>query len=205
MTRPTAVVFDLGNVLIDWDPHPAVAAAVGDEEAARFLAADDFDFGAWNHEQDAGRPFEESEQEAVTRLPHWRRHILAYRPNFERSLVDEIPASVAVLRDLHAAGVRVFALTNWSHELFPVALERFGFLGLFEDIVVSGTEKVAKPDRRVFELLARRTGVALTESVFVDDKQENVDAAAQAGMDALLFTGDGDVLRTQLRDRGLPV
>jgi 2-haloacid dehalogenase len=202
--RPAAVVFDLGNVLIDWDPHPAIAGAVGDAEAARFLAAEDFDFAAWNHEQDAGRPFEESEVAAVERVPHWREHILGYRTYFDRSLTGDIPGSVALLRELHAAGVRLFALTNWSAELFPVALERFEFLGLFEDIVVSGVEKLAKPDERIFELLAERTGVALADCVFVDDKAENIAAARAAGLDGVLFTG-GEPLRTELRSRGLPV
>ncbi len=202
--RPAAVVFDLGNVLIHWDPHPAIAAAVGDAEARRFLAADDFDFGAWNHEQDAGRRFADSERAAVERVPHWREHIVAYRTHFERSLVDEIGPTVEVLRDLHAAGVRVFALTNWSDELFPVAQARFGFLGLFEDIVVSGAERLAKPDPRIFAVLAERTGLPLTSCVFVDDKTENVAAAERAGMDAVLFRPDGS-LRAQLRQRGLPL
>jgi len=204
VSRPEAVVFDLGNVLIAWDPHPAIAAAVGDAEATRFLGADDFDFGAWNHEQDAGRSFEESEDAAVARTPHWREHILAYRANFDRSLRRGIAPTVDVLRDLHAAGVRVFALTNWSAELFPVARRRFDFLALFEDIVVSGEEKLAKPDPRIFELLALRTGVPPEACVFVDDKAENVEAARVAGMDGIVFVDDGS-LRAQLRDRGLPV
>jgi len=204
VTSPKAVVFDLGNVLIAWDPHPAIAAAVGAEEATRFLGADDFDFGAWNHEQDSGRPFEESERAAVARTPHWGEHILAYRANFDRSLVGEITASVEVLRDLHAAGVRVLALTNWSAELFPVARERFGFLELFEDIVVSGEERVAKPDPRIFEIVAERSGLAPGDCVFVDDKPENVEAARAAGLDGVVFVDDGS-LREELRERGLPV
>ena len=202
--RPGAVVFDLGNVLIDWDPHPAIAAAVGDDEAARFLASDDFDFGAWNHEQDSGRAFEESEQAAVARVPHWREHILSYRANFDRSLIGEIAATVDVLRDLHAAGVRLLALTNWSAELFPVARGRFDFLDLFEDILVSGEERLAKPDPRVFALLTERSGLPPGACVFVDDKPENVDAARAAGLDGIVFVDDG-TLREQLRERGLPV
>src|SRR4051794_20001604 len=161
--RPSAVVFDLGNVLIRWDPHPAVAAGVGDEEAARFLAAEDFDFGAWNHEQDAGRPWDDAEQELDRTHPHWSEHAAAYRANFEHSLRGPLEDNVAVLEDLHRAGVPVFALTNWSAELFPVALERFGFLALFDDIVVSGAEQVAKPDAEVFEVLRRRVGRPLEE------------------------------------------
>ena len=111
------MVFDLGNVLIRWDPHPAIAAAVGDEEARCFLAATDFDFLAWNSVQDSGRGWDEAEAEAAASHPHWARHTAAYRAYFDRSLLGPIEDSVAVLRDLHAAGVALVALTNWSSEL----------------------------------------------------------------------------------------
>ena len=202
--RPAAVVFDLGNVLIRWDPHPAVAAGVGEEEAARFLAADDFDFGAWNHEQDAGRSWADAEDELSRTHPHWRRHAAAYRRHFERSLPGPVEDNVAVLEALHRAGVPLYALTNWSAELFPHALERFDFLGLFDDIVVSGAERVAKPDPAVFEVLRQRVGRPLEECVFVDDSPRNVAAAADAGLDAVLYR-EGDSLRDAFRARGLPV
>jgi 2-haloacid dehalogenase len=200
---PAAVVFDLGNVLIRWDPHPAVAAGVGDAEARAFLDAEDFDFSAWNKRADAGAAWLDLKQELATSHPHWHEHASSYVDNFGLSLVEEIDDNVAVLRDLHAAGVPLFALSNWSHELFPVALERFDFLSLFEDILISGTERVAKPDPAVFELLGRRVGRPLSECVFVDDSAANVTAAAKAGMDAIHFTDEP--LRAQLRQRGFPV
>jgi 2-haloacid dehalogenase len=202
--RPAAVVFDLGNVLIRWDPRPAVAAGVGEEEAGRFLAADDFDFRAWNHEQDSGRGWVEAEDELGRTHPHWHEHALAYRANFDLSLTGAVEENVSVLRDLHTAAVPLFALTNWSAELFPRALARFEFLGLFDDIVVSGAEQVAKPDPGVFEVLRRRTGQPLADCVFVDDSPANVAAAAEAGMDAIHFD-EGVDLRSELRERGLPV
>jgi 2-haloacid dehalogenase len=202
--RPEAVVFDLGNVLIDWDPFPAVAAGVGADEAGRFLAADDFDFLAWNHLQDAGRCWEDAEDDVSRTHPHWHRHAVAYRAHFGLSLVGEIEDNVAVLRDLHAAGVPLFALTNWSAELFPHARERFDLLALFEDIVVSGEEALAKPDPTLFEVLRTRVGRPLAGCVFVDDSAANVAAARAAGMDAIRFMPD-EPLRPQLRSRGLPV
>src|SRR3954463_5324494 len=132
---PEVVVFALGNVLIRWDPHPAIAAAVGPEEASRFLADEEFDFPAWNHRLDSGPRLADNEAEAVAAHPHWERQVLAYRQHFAASLTEVLEDNVAVLRDLHAAGVRVAALTNWSDELFPVALARYDFLALFEDIV----------------------------------------------------------------------
>ena len=191
-------------MLIRWDPHPAVAAGVGDVEARAFLAAEDFDFSAWNRRADAGAEWLDLQQELASTHPHWHEHATSYVTNFGLSLVEPIGENVAVLRDLHAAGVPLFALTNWSRELFPQALERFDFLALFEDIVVSGAEKLAKPDPAVFELLGRRVGRPLTDCVFVDDSAANVAAAAQAGMDAIVFR-DGEPLREQLRARGLPV
>jgi 2-haloacid dehalogenase len=202
--RPSAVVFDLGNVLIRWDPHPALAAGVGAEEASRFLAAEDFDFMAWNHRQDGGRPWPEAEDEVRRTHPHWHRHAVAYRAHFDHSLLGGLEDNVAVLRDLHRAGVPLFALTNWSAELFPRARERFGFLALFEDIVVSGEERLAKPDPEIFAVLRRRIGRPLEDCVFVDDSPANVAAAAAAGMPGVVFTGDRP-LRPALRARGLPV
>jgi len=199
-----AVVFDVGNVLIRWDPHPTVAAAVGDEEATRFLEATDFDFRTWNHAQDAGRPWTEAEAEATRSHPHWREHILAYRTHFARSLLGPVESSVAVLEELHQHRVPLFALTNWSAELFPLAREHYGFLSLFDDIVVSGAEAVAKPAPEIFEILARRIGHPLDRCVFIDDSAANVEAATRAGLDAILFTDTGH-LRDDLRTRGLPL
>jgi 2-haloacid dehalogenase len=199
-----AVVVDLGQVVLVWDPLPAVAAGVGEDEARRFLAARDFDFDAWNWQQDAGRTWDEAEALVAEQHPHWAEHARAYRAHFDRSLLGEVPGTREVLQDLRDGGVPLFALTNWSAELFPHARERFDVLGLFEDVVVSGEERLAKPDPQVFDVLQRRVGRPLARCVFVDDKTENVAAARAAGMDALLFT-DAQAMRAELRERGLPV
>ncbi|MHB8185279.1 MAG: HAD family hydrolase [Dermatophilaceae bacterium] len=199
-----AVVFDLGNVLITWDPHPAIARAVGAEQATRFLADEEFDFMAWNHQQDAGRSWDEGEVAAVTSHPHWEPAIRGYRANFKKSLVGAIEDTVQIVRELHAAGIPLFALTNWSAELFPFALERFDFLDLFEEIVLSGEEGVAKPDPEIFTILQKRIGHSLDACIFIDDNVRNVEAAAEAGLDAILFTDTGH-LREDLAVRGLPL
>jgi 2-haloacid dehalogenase len=199
-----AVVFDLGNVLITWDPHPAVAKAVGAEQATRFLADQGFDFMAWNHQQDAGRSWDEGEEAAVTSHPHWEPAIRGYRENFPDSLVGAIEDTVQILVELHAAGIPLFALTNWSEELFPTALQRFDFLGLFDDIIVTGQERVAKPDPKIFEILQERIGHSLRDCIFIDDSPANIKAAAAVGLDAILFTDTGH-LREDLAVRGLPL
>lgn len=200
------VVFDLGNVLISWDPLPAVAAAVGERRAARFLADETFDFAAWNHAQDAGRPWDRAEAAAVASHPQYEQEILAYRANFAQSLRGPVTGTVELLRELHAADVPLVALTNWSQELFPAALERFDFLDLFEDIIVSGEEGVAKPDPEIFQVLAERIQhhCGLEDAVFIDDSLANVQAALRAGLDAIPFVGAAD-LRSDLLVRGLPV
>jgi 2-haloacid dehalogenase len=203
-TRVDAVIFDLGNVLITWDPHPAIARAVGAAAATRFLADEDFDFMAWNHQQDAGRPWDGGEDAAVRSYPHWESAIRAYRANFGESLVGAIQDTVAILRELHAAGIPLYGLTNWSGELFPVARRRFDFLALFEDIIVSGQEGVAKPDPAIFKILAQRIGRSLDGCIFVDDALPNIKAAGEAGLDAILFTDTGH-LRQDLMLRGLPL
>ena len=201
---PLGLVWDLGNVLIDWQPHAAVAAGVGPEEARRFLAADDFDFMAYNHGPDSGLDWDTAEAEVARTHPHWLEHCRAYRAHFAASLVGEVPGSVAIVSDLAAAGIPMWGLTNWSAELYPHAPAAYDFLGLFEDVIVSGVEAVAKPDPAIFEIGRRRTGRPLDRLDFVDDRPDNVAAAAALGMDALLFT-DAVALRADLRARGLPV
>ncbi len=204
MTAPTGIVWDLGNVLIDWHPHSAIATGVGAEEASRFLAADDFDFMAYNHGPDAGMTWAEAEAIVADTYPHWLAHVRAYREHFPRSLVGEVPGSVDILRALHAAEVPMWGLTNWSHELYPNAPAMFDFLHLLEDVVVSGTEGIAKPDPRIFELTATRAGHSPGSLVFIDDRVDNVEAARSCGMDGIWFT-DADRLREDLSVRGFPL
>ena len=177
---------------------------MGEAEAGRFLAADDFDFMAWNHLQDAGGSWDDAEASIARSHPHWAEHALAYRANFAASLVGEVPGTVDLVRELHSAGVPMWGLTNWSHELYPHAPERFAFLDLLEEVVVSGTEGVAKPDAAIFEIVVSRSGRPASRLVFVDDREDNVAAANACGLDGVVFTGADD-LRPALRERGLPV
>jgi 2-haloacid dehalogenase len=177
---------------------------VGEAEALRFLAADDFDFMAFNHGPDAGGTWAEAEDAVRRTHPHWVDHALAYRANFELSLVGEVPGTVDLVRELHAARVPMWGLTNWSHELYPHAPEQFPFLHLLDEVVVSGTEGVAKPDPAIFEITVARSGRPASRLVFVDDREANVAAASAFGLDGILFTDAGE-LRGAFRARGLPV
>jgi 2-haloacid dehalogenase len=199
----TTAVFDLGGVVVVWDPVPAVAAVVGQERAERFVHGGEFDFGAWNRAQDAGRPWADAEAAARVSHPHLSEEVAAYLPNFALSLRGLVPGTAEILSALHTRGVRLVALTNWSAETFHHAPAAFPeVLSLFDDIVVSGAEGVAKPDGGIFRILARRLGHPIEGVFYVDDSASNVDAARAAGMDAVRFT-DAPGLLEDLRDRGL--
>lgn len=201
---PKGVIWDFGNVLIDWQPYEAIAAGVGADEARRFLDADDFDFVGYNLGPDSGQSWAEAEDAVRRTHPHWVEHALAYREHFEASLVGEVPGTPDLVRELSAAGVPQWGLTNWSHDLYPHAPRLFDFIGLLDDVVVSGTEGLAKPDPAIFEVAVARAGHRAEDLVFVDDKEHNVAAAIEFGLDGVLFTGADD-LRVALRERGLPV
>jgi 2-haloacid dehalogenase len=163
---------------------------------------DEVGFHAWNHEQDAGASWGPAVEAHAALFPHRRELLAAYPARFAESLDGPVEGTVAILAELHAAGTRLVALTNWSAELFPYAEAAFDFLALFEGIVVSGREGVAKPDPAVFDLLLSRYDLDPARTVFVDDSPANVAAAAAAGLRALVFTG-ADRLRADLSRLGL--
>jgi 2-haloacid dehalogenase len=198
----TTAVFDIGGVVVRWDPVPAVAAVVGQERAEHFVHGGEFDFAAWNQAQDAGRSFADAEAEASASHPHFSEEIAAYLPHFALSLTGLVPGTAEILVALHTRGVRLVALTNWSAETIHHGLEAYPeVFALFDDIVVSGAEGVAKPDQEIFEILARRLGHPLDDVFYVDDNVHNVDAARSAGMDAVHFTDAGALLEQLERRR----
>jgi 2-haloacid dehalogenase len=199
--RRSAVVFDLGGVLIDWDPRHLYRRLFDDpDEMEAFL--DEVSLAEWNAEQDAGRPWTLAVELLVAEHPERRDLIEAFHSRWPETLAGEIPGTVAVLAELRATGVRLFALSNWSAETYPVALERFGFLSWFEGVVISGEVGVVKPDRRIFEHLAGRFRVDPTTAVFIDDSPANVEAARRLGFQAIRFTGAA-ALRDELVRLGL--
>jgi 2-haloacid dehalogenase len=196
-----AVVFDLGGVLIDWDPRYLFRKLLADEAAVEeFLAT--VCTPEWNAEQDRGRPFAEAVAELVERHPAHAAAITAYHERWPEMLGGDVPGTVALLAELRAAGVPLYALTNWSAETFGFARERFEFLSWFDGVVVSGEERMAKPEPGIFQLLLDRFGLAPSATVFVDDAPGNVAAARRLGVDAVQFQGP-DRLRQDLRMRGL--
>jgi 2-haloacid dehalogenase len=197
-----AVVFDLGGVLIDWNPRHLYRRLFGEDVNGmeRFLA--EVCNSAWNERQDAGRSWDEAIAEAIASHPQHADLIRAYVEQWEEMLGGPLNDSVTVLDELRGAGVRLYALTNWSQFTFPHALARYPFLQWFEDIVVSGREGVIKPNPAIFRLLLSRFGIEASRSVFIDDTLKNVEAASLLGFRAIHFC-NALQLRRDLASLGL--
>ncbi|WP_291888979.1 HAD family phosphatase [Cellulomonas sp.] len=200
MTAPEAVVLDLGNVVLGWDPYGPFVGRMDRAAVDEFFA--DVDFAAFNHRQDAGRSWADARADVAERFPQHVGAVDLYVEHFVEALSGPVPGMEALVRDLLAAGVRVVGLTNWSAETFHHAELVAPAVGLMEGVVVSGETGLAKPDPRIFELTARRFGLTPARTVFVDDSRPNVEAAARVGFDAVLFTS-ADRLRADLAVRGL--
>ncbi len=200
-TRIDTVIFDLGNVLIAWDPRLLYRQLIRDEAQMEWFLREVCN-GAWNEQQDAGRPWAEATALLRASFPEHAQLIDAYRLRWEETLGGAIDETVAVLAELKARGVRLLALTNWSHETFPIARQRFAFLQWFEGIVVSGEERLIKPDARIYQRLLERYGVDPAGALYIDDSARNVAAAEALGMRGWWFRG-ADGLRNELVTLGL--
>lgn len=199
--RFDTVVFDLGGVLIDWNPRYLYRRLFDDEATMeRFLA--EVCTPQWNERQDAGRPWHEAVATLSAQFPQHATLIDAYRARWHEMLGGALASSVAVLDELRGRGVRLYALTNWSQETFPVAWERFDFLRWFDGIVVSGQEGLIKPDAAIFQRMIARFALAPQRTIYIDDAPRNVDAARQLGMHSLLFR-DAETLRAELCRSGV--
>jgi len=197
------VLFDLGGVLVDWNPRHLYRRLFADEQAMEeFLET--VCTRAWNEEQDLGRPFAEGVRLLTEQYPHWAEEIRAYDARWHEMLRGPIEGSVAVLGELRESGVGLFALTNWSAEKFPQSRARFPFFDWFTGIVVSGEERLKKPDPRIFDLAARRFGLDPGATVFVDDSATNVVAAERLGFRAHHFVGAAELRRALVEHRLLP-
>lgn len=195
--RPSAVVFDVGNVLYDWNPRLLYERLIPDDEALdaflRDVATKD-----WHFQHDAGRPFAETSAELSARHPAFADMIALWGPRFSEQIPGMLPGMAALVEELDAAGVPLFAITNFSHEFWPPFRAReAAIFDRFRDIVVSGAERLTKPDAPIYRLALARFGLAPHEALFVDDRADNVAGAQAVGMAAWQFT-DAATLRAEL-------
>jgi 2-haloacid dehalogenase len=197
--RFTAAIFDLGGVLIDWNPRYLYRTLFPDDEEGmeHFLA--NVTTSAWNRQLDAGRPFADAIAELQREHPEKADLIAAYWHRWPEMLGEVNAETVRIVRDLKRRGLRVFALSDWSAETLPRARPRIAELDLFDDIQISGEARVTKPDPRAFTLAIERFGVDPGRTFFIDDIAANVEAARAAGLTAIQFASAAD-LRKRIDD-----
>ena len=200
--QPSAVIFDVGNVLYDWDPRILYKRLIDDDRALdaflREVCTRD-----WHFQHDAGRDFADTSAELIARFPqhaalieHWGRH-------FIDSIGPMLPGMERIVDELDAACVPLFAITNFSHEFWPPFRAREAALfDRFRDVVVSGDEKLVKPDAAIYRLALERFGLEAADAVFIDDNDANVAGAEAVGLIAVRFT-DAAALRARLAELGL--
>lgn len=196
------IIFDLGGVLIDWNPKYLYRKIFNDdakiEEFLNTVCTSD-----WNEEQDAGRSLEEATETLVKEHPQHEEYIRAYYSRWEEMLGSSIEGTVEIFRKLKDSNnFKILALTNWSEETYPIAFERYDFLKWFDGILVSGTEKTRKPFPKFYHLLLDRYNVKAAEALFIDDNLRNIHAAKEIGIDSIHFK-NAEQLEEELKERGV--
>ena len=199
---PTAVVFDIGHVLYDWSPRFLYAKLIADEGALDTFLRDVVN-NDWHFQHDVGRPFAETSAELTARFPEHEALIAAFGPRFNETIPGPMPGMIAIVEELAAAEVPLYAITNFSGEFWPpFRAANAALFDRFRDIVVSGTERLVKPDAAIFALAMARFGLAPGEALFFDDRADNVAGAHAVGLVAHVFR-DAAATRRVLEDAGL--
>lgn len=182
-----AIIFDLGGVLIDWNPSYVFDKMFKDEEQKKHFF-ENICTHDWNEKQDAGRPLREATEELVAKHPEWKEYIEAYYGRWEEMLGGPIQGTVEIFKQVkETCRYKLYALTNWSAELFPIALERYDFLHWFDGRVVSGEEKMRKPFPEFYQLILDRFQLNVEETLFIDDNTRNAKAAEAMGLKTIIF------------------
>lgn len=203
MNAIETVIFDLGGVLIDWNPRYLYRKIFQSEEEIEWFLSN-ICTSEWNDMQDAGRSFAEATEELLAKHPGWEIPIRAWYNRWEETISGPIEGTVEILQALKGSGHRLYALTNWSAESFPIAQRKFDFLNWFHGIVVSGVEKTRKPFPEFYNILFERYAVDPGQSLFIDDNLTNIRAARDLGLHTIHFTSP-EQLRGDLRDYKITV
>ena len=195
-TKITAIIFDLGGVLIDWNPRYVYRTIFDNEEKIDWFF-ENICTNEWNEHQDAGRSLKEATEELVARHPEYENEVRAYYGRWEEMLGGAIQETVEIFRTLKEANkYKFYALTNWSAETFPVALQRYDFLRWFDGIVMSGEERTRKPFAEIYQLLLTRFNVNPSEAIFIDDSIRNIKGAESVGIEGIHFQSPEQLLGT---------
>lgn len=194
-TKITTIIFDLGGVLIDWNPRYVYRDIFDNEEKIDWFF-ENICTNDWNEKQDAGRSLQEATQELVLKHPEYENEVRAYYGRWEEMLGGPIEDTVRILKLLIGTKkYKIYALTNWSAETFPVALDRYDFLHWFDDIVMSGEEKTRKPFSDIYQVLLNRFKINPLEAIFIDDSLRNVKGAEEEGITGIHFQSPQQLLQ----------
>jgi 2-haloacid dehalogenase len=200
--KPT-VVFDVGNVLVRWDPRLLYRELIPDEAKLDWFMQN-VCTAAWNIEQDRGRSWEDAVALLVADHPEWEAEIKAFDERWHETIPGVVEDSVAVLDELKRRGDKVYAITNFSREKWAECLIRFPFLQSFDGVVVSAHERLIKPDPAIYQVLLERYGLVAGDCIFIDDSARNIESAQAIGMQGVHFVEPID-LRAQLRAAGVDI
>jgi 2-haloacid dehalogenase len=196
----TTIIFDLGGVLIDWNPRYVYRRIFDCEEKIDWFF-ENICTHEWNEHQDAGRSLNEATEELVAQYPEYAKEVRAYYERWEEMLGGPISGTVEILRSLiDTKKYNLYALTNWSAETFPVALQRYDFLGWFHGIVMSGEERTRKPFPEIYQVLLDRFGVNCSQAIFIDDSFRNIKGAEAVGITGIHFESPQQLLQ-ELKER----
>ncbi|MBR5281698.1 MAG: HAD family phosphatase [Alistipes sp.] len=200
MSKIKNIVFDFGGVLIDWNPRYLYRSYfAGDEERMEWFLQNVCTY-PWNIQMDGGKPFAEGVAELTALHPEWAEAIGIYHTRWAEMIGGEVDGTASLIKRLKAAGYRVFGLTNWSMETYPLIRDNYDVFSLFEGVVVSGEEHLLKPDEKIYRCLLERYSLEAAESVFLDDNADNVAGAEAVGMEALRFV-DAQQAEAELKSR----
>ena len=196
-TNITAIIFDFGNVLLEWNPWYVYRRHFHDEEAMKKFFQE-VDFVAWNAKQDKGRTFKEGVADLSAQFPHHAQLIQAYHEHWQDSIGDAITGTVEILKRLKHAGYPLYGLSNWSAETFPFAREKYDFFDMFDDMVISAEVGFVKPEPEIYHLLLEKIGKPANECLFIDDSLANIEQAKGMGFVTIHFTSP-EQLEIELR------
>lgn len=186
------IIFDFGGVLLDWNPHYLYDPYFGDVEKAEWFLANICTY-PWNAQHDAGKPVAEGTVELIAQYPEWEKEIRMYYDEFEKMLSGQIAGMEDYIKELKGRGFRIYGLSNWSVETFAMIRPKYPILDLMEDMVISGKEKVMKPDAKIYQIALSRFGIKPEESVFIDDNVNNIVGCEAVDIHGIVFKDAGQL------------
>ncbi len=186
-TTIQAILFDFGNVLLEWNPRHVYRRYFPNNEAAMERFLHEVNFMDWNLQQDKGRTFAEGVAELSKQFPHYSDLIQAYPDHWKDSIGNYFEGTVEIMKQLKKSGYPLYGLSNWSAETFPIALKKYDFFDLLDDIIISGEVGVVKPEPEIFNITLQRIGRAAHECLFIDDALANIEQAQRMGFATIHF------------------